>query len=194
MIVRLSQKLCKRVKAHELDSLPLDENPLADWSAHLFSADRVQYILICNTKSLYSTVMYAKGVTDDGIFIKRALESIREFMRDDGQEPIYQNLISPTGASVRFAKALDRSVIGSMNDLVYHATMILIEREMSPHDVGFNLNKMPMCGAGLRQSAGRIDAACDRTMSACKAATTGRGFTPLYLLIGGEPGRPRPGV
>jgi phosphoribosyl-ATP pyrophosphohydrolase len=148
MIFRLSQKLCKRVKADELDSLPLDENPLADWSAHLFSADRVKYILICNTKSLYSTVTYAKGVTDDGIFIKRALASLREFMRDDGQEPIYQNLISPAGATVRFAKALDRSVTGSMNDLVYHATMCLIEREMSPHDVGFDLNRMPMSALG----------------------------------------------
>jgi hypothetical protein len=51
-------------------------------------------------------------------------------------------LISPASATVRFAKALDRSVTGSMNDLVYHATMYLIEDEMAPHDVGFKLNKI----------------------------------------------------
>ena len=42
-----------------------------------------------------------------------------------------------------FAKALDRSVSGSMNDLIYHATMYMIEDEMAPHDVGFKLNEIP---------------------------------------------------
>ena len=55
MIFRLSQKLNDKIKAGPLPVLPLDDNPLADWSAHLFLADRMQYILLSNTKSLYST-------------------------------------------------------------------------------------------------------------------------------------------
>jgi hypothetical protein len=31
-----------------------------------------------------------------------------------------------------------------MNDMIYHAKMWLIERELSPFDVGFKLNEMPM--------------------------------------------------
>jgi hypothetical protein len=38
---------------------------------------------------------------------------------------------------------VDRSVIGSLNDLIYHATIWLTERELSPHDVGFKLNEIP---------------------------------------------------
>jgi len=44
---------------------------------------------------------------------------------------------------VHFAKALDRAVTGSMNDLVVHAKMWLIERELAPFDVGFKLNEIP---------------------------------------------------
>ena len=73
MIFRLSQKLCTKIKAGKLSETPLDENPFADWSAHLFVADRTQYIIVSNTKSLYSTVLFAKGITDDSRFIERAL-------------------------------------------------------------------------------------------------------------------------
>jgi hypothetical protein len=46
MIFRLSQTLNAKVKAGALPTLPLDEIPFADWSAHLFRAGRVQYILL----------------------------------------------------------------------------------------------------------------------------------------------------
>jgi hypothetical protein len=79
-------------------------------------------------------------VSGDGHFIERALSSIREFMEEDGQEFIYRRFIAPASASVRFAKALDRSVTGSMNDLIRHATAWLAEGDPSPHDVGIRLN------------------------------------------------------
>ena len=65
MIFRLSQKLNAKIKAGTLPALPLDENPFADWSAGLFLVGRTQYILLSNTKSLYSTVLPGKGVTDE---------------------------------------------------------------------------------------------------------------------------------
>ena len=140
MIFRLSQKLNTKIKAGTLKAMPLDDNPYADWSGHLFTADRTQYIIISNTKSLYSCVMYGKGITDDSRFIERALSTIREFMEDDGQAFVYQRFIAPASGTVSFAKAFSRSVTGSMNELINHATSWLIEGEMSPHDVGFKLN------------------------------------------------------
>jgi hypothetical protein len=88
--------------------------------------------------------MYGKGITNDSHFIERALESIREFMEADGQEFVYHRFIVPATASVRFAKALDRSVTGSMNDMIKHATYWLAEGDQSPLDVGFRLNEIPM--------------------------------------------------
>jgi hypothetical protein len=62
MIFRLSQKLATKLKEGNLPSVPLDENPYADWSAHLFTADRTQYIIVANMKALYSVVMFGKGI------------------------------------------------------------------------------------------------------------------------------------
>jgi hypothetical protein len=140
MIFRPSQKLNAKMRVGTLEAVSLDENPLADWSAHLFVAGRSQYIFLSNTKSLYSMVMYGKGITNDDQFMARALSSIREFMEEDGQGFVYHRFIAPATASVRFAKALDRSVTGSMNDLIRHAAFWLDEGEISPFDVGFRLN------------------------------------------------------
>ena len=142
MIFRLSHKLNTKLKAGTLPAEPLCENPFADWSAHLFIADRTQYILLSNTKSLYSTVTYGRGITDDGRFIQHALASLRESMEDDGQAFVYRRFIAPASGTVRFARASGRSVTGSMNDLIVHATALLVEGELSPFDVGFRLNEV----------------------------------------------------
>jgi hypothetical protein len=73
MIFRLSQKLNDKIGAGRLPAQPLDENPFADWSTTLFTADRTQYILVSNTKSLYSTVLYGRGITNDSHFIEREI-------------------------------------------------------------------------------------------------------------------------
>ncbi len=140
MIFRLSQKLATKLKEGVLPAVPLDENPYADWSAHLFTVNRAQYIIVANTRALYSVVMYGKGITDDSEFIKRALSALREFMEDDGQSFVYQRFIAPTSGNVQFAKALDRSVTGSINELVKFAKLYLESDEISPHEVGFKLN------------------------------------------------------
>jgi hypothetical protein len=78
MLFRLSQKLGAKIKAGPLAEAPLDENSITDWSCHLFMAARTQYIILCNTPSLYSCVMLGKGITDSTKFVERALICIRE--------------------------------------------------------------------------------------------------------------------
>lgn len=144
MIFRLAQKLNTKIKAGTLPALPLDENPVADWSAHLFTASRTQYILLSNTKSLYSVVMYSRGITNADNFTERAFSNIRVFMEADGQQFIYRRFLSPATATVRFAKALDRSVTGSMNEFTKYAISLLAGGDVAPCDVGFNLNGILM--------------------------------------------------
>ena len=152
MIFRPSQRLNAKIKAGPLQAMPPHENPLADWSAHLFVAGRRQYILLTNTKALYSTVLDGRGITRVDGFIDRALTSLRQFMADDGLEAVYRQLVVPASGSVRFAKALDRSVTGSMNDLTKHAAYLLVEGERSPHEVGVRLNDIPMSALGRGRS------------------------------------------
>jgi hypothetical protein len=144
MIFRLSQKLNAKIKAGTLATLPLNENLVADWSAGLFLIGRTQYILVSNTKSLYSTVLPGKGVTNNSTFIERALSSIRQVMEADGQQGVYEQLVALSSGSVRFAKALNRSVTGSMNDMAKHAAYWLAAGDTSPYEIGARLNEIPM--------------------------------------------------
>jgi hypothetical protein len=144
MIFRLSEKLNTKIRAGTLATLPLDENPFADWSAGLFLVRRSQFILLTNTKSLYSTVLRGKGITDEKTFVERALSSLRMSIDADGQEGVYERLVAPVGGSVRFAKALNRSVTGSMNDMVKHVAYWLSAGDVSPVEIGLRLNGIPM--------------------------------------------------
>ncbi len=144
MVIRLSQKLSKKIDETPTKIAPLDENPMADWSGHLFSADRTQYLILTNTASLYSAVLYGRGVTDGGRLIERGLAAVRDVMVDDGLGFIYLRLVAPSAARVLFSKTLNRSVTGSMNDLINCAKVWLTEEELSPYDASFKLNEMPM--------------------------------------------------
>ncbi len=197
MIFRLTQRLSSKIKVGPLAESPLDENPYADWSARLFTADRAQYILLSNTASLYSVVLFERGITHDGQFIERSLDNIREFMTDDGLGLVYMNFIAPASGSIRFCKALNRSVTGSMNELEMIAKFYLETGEWSPFDVGHKLNETPMsavaCGgnnyatpreAFSQLKPGTIDATKSSTssqsndMAATNRDTPRRGTTP----------------
>jgi hypothetical protein len=148
MIFRLTQKLAKKIGITPSRCLPLDKNPFADWSAHLFTAQRVQYVIMTNTKSLYSMVMYGRGITDDNQFVQRALSYMSEFMTDDGHEFLFQRFIVPRTGRISFSKMGDRRVLGSINDLVFQAKVHLVEGEVSPFDASLLLNETPMSCLG----------------------------------------------
>jgi hypothetical protein len=144
MIFRLSQKLATKIKAGRLMALPLDENPFTDWTAHLFPVGRTPYILLANTASLYSTVTLGKGITTARDFIDHALCGIRDLMETAGCGFIYEKHIAPACDTACFAKALDRSVTGSMNDMAKHAAFYLAERNVPPSEIGPSLSEVPM--------------------------------------------------
>lgn len=146
MIFRLTLKLAKKIGIAPLHAISYDENrnPLMDWNAHLFTAQRSQYIILTNTASLYSMVMYGRGITNEKQFIQVVLPYMKEFMTIDGNEVIYEKLIELMKQSISFSKIVDRRVLGSMNDLIFQAKIRLIEGQQSPFNVSFMLNESPM--------------------------------------------------
>jgi hypothetical protein len=146
VIFRLSQKLNAKIKGGTLATLPADENPFADWSAGLFRVRHTQYILVTNTKSLYSTVLPGKGVSDEATFVGRAMSGIRECLEADGYWGVYERSIAPLLGTVQFARALNRSVTGSVNDLIKQAVILLDTGECSLAEVSSRLKETPMTG------------------------------------------------
>jgi hypothetical protein len=97
--------------------------------------------------------MDGKGITNEKKFIERALETINEFMKV-GQSSIYQQFIAPATETVCFAKALNRKVTGSMNELVMAATYSLQLGEVTPHDLGFGLNDFLLSAIATKEDRG----------------------------------------
>lgn len=154
MILRISQKLRKKIGAETLSTQPLNRNPYADWSCHQFTEGRTQYIIMSNTKSLYSCVMHGRGITSESRFIERAMTAIREFMEADGQAFVYQRFIIPDCDTISFGKALNRSVTGSMNELIGTAQVCLADGYMTPYEVGFKLNNILLSALDTAESPG----------------------------------------
>jgi hypothetical protein len=140
MIVRLSKLLATKIREIELPALPPHPNPIADWSAHLFTVRRAQYILITNGATLYSAVIFRKGITTYGAFLKRMVDAIREVMAADGLSSAYENLVVPEASQISLSKAINRSLTGSMNEFIFYARMFLQEDDMSPFEISFRLN------------------------------------------------------
>ena len=152
MIFRLSQKLNDKIKVGKLGTMPLDANPLADWSAQFFAVGRTQFIMLANTKALRSTVLIAKGITSGADFVELALGGVRGIFEADGHAGVYEQVVAPACTSIFYAKALNRSVTGSLNDMIKHASYWLALGDVGMAAISARLKETPMSALGRPSS------------------------------------------
>jgi hypothetical protein len=146
MILRLTLKLAKKLKISRLPEIPFNEktNPLLDWNANLFTVGHNQYIIVTNTSSLYSIIMYGKGMTKEKYFIEELLKYMNVFMSMNKHEQLFKDIIEPESQRICFSTITNRRVMGSMNDLVRMAKFHLGEDYETPFRTSFLLNETPM--------------------------------------------------
>jgi hypothetical protein len=144
MIFRLSAKLATKLKVSLESTSPFDPDPFADWSGHLFAVDRVQYLIFSNTASLYSTVFLGRGITNFDQFRDGAVTSIRKTLQQDELADIAERIQRSSAVAARTSKALNRSIVASINDLVFHAKFCILQRQASLLDTCNKLNDMPL--------------------------------------------------
>jgi hypothetical protein len=142
MILRLSLKLNSALRGGTLAAFALDANPLLDWSVREFKAGRSKYVLLSNTRSLYSTVL--DGVTGEtrSRFAERVAGAVQAMIESTGCKPTKDmgNELAPE--AVQFAKSLDRSVTGSINEVVDYAEILLARGERVLPEIGVHLNEL----------------------------------------------------
>ncbi|MEX2214375.1 MAG: hypothetical protein WD768_09625 [Phycisphaeraceae bacterium] len=144
MIIRLSDKLARKINAPARPALTPHEEPCADWSAHLFRIGKIEFIIFTNTTTLYSALIRSAGVRCDGDLMVRGFLAVEAVLNLDGMGSLYSDRIAPHTGTAIFAKALNRSVTGSMNDLIRLAPAYFHDASTTLLEASCRLNDVPM--------------------------------------------------
>jgi hypothetical protein len=145
MILRLPLTLNARLGGGPLAASASHANPLLDWSVRAFAAGTKAYVLLSNTRSRYSAVLDGVAEETGGRFAGRVAGAVRAILDAAGRLAGVGGDLAPE--SVRFAKALDRSVTGSMNELVAYAELLLADGDVSVPEVSVRLNDLLLSAA-----------------------------------------------
>lgn len=163
MILRITQKLAKKIKVIPVAALAPHDNPLLDWTVNLFMVSRWQCIILTNSVSLYSVVFPGKGVPNGQAFIEQGMKALDDCLTSDGILGLYDFEIAPATDSVDFCKAGDKSVLALMNQIVFDAKWQLLERSHPLSLVNQRLNRTPMSKLGWRYALDELLALADRS-------------------------------
>lgn len=144
MILRLSREIAHKIELPIPKTVcPPDPNLFADWSVDLFVVSRSQYVIFSNTKSLYSTIFSANGITDEVQLLDRAFHRLRYQMVDDGLKSLFDEFIAPVISMINESKFLEFSVFGTTNDQSLYAKQSIKEM-LSASEVSQVINNLPM--------------------------------------------------
>ena len=148
MVIHFTEKLNRKLKIGPLTGSDINCGAHRRWYANLFTAQRVQYILTTNASSLFSVVMYGRGITDESEYLNQFLSTLREYLIESDMRMIFERIIAPETKTFTFLKTNDRSVLASMNDMVRTSKAMLEIKEMSPWDLSKEINMTPFGALG----------------------------------------------
>ncbi len=151
---------CTKKLLTELKEKPADikQTPaeLSGWHANIFRADRRKCILFTHDKTLYS--LFIPGL------LKTHFQNIREVF---GQE-LFKSLLSEDLSQkhielvlddiseIKITKTNNRSVLGSMNDLIFNIKFVIDQNgglmNTDIYELNHNLNRIPMGAIGMDYS------------------------------------------
>ena len=141
MIIRMTNKLAQKLKIGPLTMVHADPGPYLEWYAHLFTADRMQYILVTEAKSLFSIMMYGRGISNTDRFLDQWIGIMRENLINSGNRSIYNDIFLPNLDKIILAKTLSKSILGSMNDMIRISSIVVDAEGSSPDDLSRLINR-----------------------------------------------------
>lgn len=144
MIIRVTQKLEKKLKLKSLPRLERDTSHFSDWHTNLIKLGQYQIILLTNTHSLVSFVFRGAGLNNTKSFIEKMMKSIHEYLTYWDLPGIDIDKIIKIEDGIVFSKTESRSVLGSMNDFAYYVSYTGFEGSIYLGDVSLKINMMPM--------------------------------------------------
>lgn len=125
---------------------------IADWCAHSFQVGRHSWLIFCNTASLYPVIAGGTRVHDGGSLIRRAGGMILQVL--DTNQLVHQSRVFAAELrAVQWAPIPDRSVLGSINEMIRLADEQFTEPNAMPGDLSRRLARAPMSALGMNSPA-----------------------------------------
>lgn len=149
LTIRPTKMLTRRLDLELPVTPPTVRNRVADWCAHEFRVGRFRYLIFCNTASLYPVVTLARGVVDDHTLIERLVAGLRMALAEGKLAFQFERWIVPELPAVQWAPIPDRSILGSINDMIAMAKYSLQHRDESPVELSRWLAESPMSALGM---------------------------------------------
>ena len=150
LTIRPTKMLAKRLGIEVPPVPPAVANRVADWCAHEFKVSRHRYLIFCNTASLYPVVMMATGVTDGPKLVARLMGGLQTCLRGGQVETQFQRRILVEGPLIQWAPIPGRSMLGSINELIFLAQCGLQDDPaITPPELSHWLARTPMSALGM---------------------------------------------
>lgn len=88
-------------------------------------------------------LMSGREISSAEAFMQRAAEVMKESFGSGSLASFYEDHIAPSMRGISFSKALNRSVTGSMNDMVHHAKFLVTQQDLTLSETALYLNDIP---------------------------------------------------
>ena len=141
LVLNCTKKLAKRLSFEFAENPGESTNKLGPWTANSFNIGRFPMIILTNDKTLLTTVIPLK---ETRTFHDRFLMSL---------ELLFQSIALSSAeilselqemSEMQFTTRTSRSVLGSMNDFVFHARVAINqESDLSLPALSFELSSIP---------------------------------------------------
>jgi hypothetical protein len=141
MILRISEKLSRKIRVTPTEKRPLNKNPFADFSCHAVAVEGHEFILAVNTASLYAVVFPGDSIDRNTSFESTLHDRLQAYIVADGFEFLYKRLIHSDGDTVRYCRPLNEIISANLNQLASRVASELAERRRSPEEVTASLNR-----------------------------------------------------
>ena len=144
MIIRTTANLAKKIKVKPLPNIERADSHLMDWHCNYFLLHRYQTIILTNSVSLISLVFGGAGITNQATFTKAVIKHLVDYFRDWELDLQSEEFSQIKPEDIVIAKTDDRSVLGSITDLIWLAKNHRFTGRFYLGDLSFQLNQTPM--------------------------------------------------
>jgi hypothetical protein len=150
MLICCSARLIKEMglsKPQLIDTKNITDISLSTWYARLFFYNRKKCLLFTNTKTLFSFVVRDARRQQIKNLHELFMRGLVETLKNENFAPDEIEKVMFICKDFKYGKSTDRSVIGSMNDLILQYESYIYTRSLRGNldfaDIGRELNRIP---------------------------------------------------